>query len=80
MTPVCVLWQRGLEVHENGEEVRYLVQQEEAEKYDRQAAVTELFILRHVDTMATGGVAPCILNIGTRCRRVVTLTPGDFVT
>jgi hypothetical protein len=80
MTPVCVVWQRGLEVHENREEVLYLVQQEEAEKYDGQTAVTELFILRHVDIMGTGGVAPCINNIGTRCRRVVTLTPGDSVT
>jgi hypothetical protein len=71
MTPVCVVWQRGLEVHENREEVQCLVQQEEAEKYDGQTAVTEL---------GTGGVAPCILNIGTRCTRVVTLTAGDSVT
>jgi hypothetical protein len=80
MTPVCAVWQRGLEVHENREAVRYLVQQEEAEKYDGKTAVTELFILRHVDILVTGGVAPCILNIGTRCRRVVTLTVGDFIT
>jgi hypothetical protein len=80
MTPVCAVWQRGLEVHENREEIRYLVQQEEAEKYDGQTAVTELFILRHVDIMGTGDVPPCILNVGTRCRRVVTLTPGDSVT
>jgi hypothetical protein len=80
MTPVCAVWQRGLEVHENREEDHCLVQQEEAEKYDGQTAVTELFILRHVDIMATGGVAPRILNIGTRCRRVATLTPGDFIT
>jgi hypothetical protein len=79
MTPVCSVWQRGLEVHENREEVRCLVQQEEAEKYDGQTAVTELFILRHVDIMATGGVAPCILNICTRCRRVVTSKAGDSV-
>jgi hypothetical protein len=80
MTPVCAVWQRVLEVHKNQEEVRYLVQQEEAEKYDGQTAVTEMFILRHVDIMRTGGVAQCILNVGTRCRRVVTLTPGDSVT
>jgi hypothetical protein len=80
MTPVCAVRQRGLEVHENREEVRYLVQQEEAEIYDGQTAVTKLFILRHVDKMATGGVVPCILNIDPRCRRVVTLTPGDFIT
>jgi hypothetical protein len=65
MTPVCAVWQRGLEVHENREEVRYLVQQEEAEKYDGQTAVTELFILRHVDIMGNLDVAPCIFNIGT---------------
>jgi hypothetical protein len=80
MTPVCAVWQRGLEVHENREEVRYVLQQDEAEKYDGQTAVTELFILLHVDIMGAGGVAPCILNIGTRCRGVVTLTPGDSVT
>jgi hypothetical protein len=49
-------------------------------KYDGQSVVTELFIQRHVDIMATGGVAPFILNIGTTCRRVVTLTAGDSVT
>jgi hypothetical protein len=80
MTSVCSVWQRGLEVHENREEVRYLVQQQEGEKYDWQTAITELFTLRHADIMGTGGVAPCILNIGTRCRRVVTLTPGDSIT
>jgi hypothetical protein len=80
MTPVCAVLQRGLEVQENREEIRYLIQQGEAVKYDEQTAVTELFILRHVDIMATGGVAPCILNIGTSCRRVVTLTPGYFIT